>query len=75
MKLLSHLNSSDRDQLSVLRNDELPIQFLPEFADFSEAYYQEKLFIVFSERLEAYLPVKIQKRKTFQVRTNSPCTD
>jgi hypothetical protein len=67
MKLLSHLNSSDRDQLSVLSNDELPIQFLPEFADFWQSYYNQKLYIIFSERLEAFLPFRIQKTKSFRL--------
>ncbi|MEP7171199.1 MAG: peptidoglycan bridge formation glycyltransferase FemA/FemB family protein [Bacteroidota bacterium] len=67
MKLLSHLNSSDRDQLSALNNNELPIQFLPEFANFYQDFYQVQLNIVFSERLEAYIPFRIQKAKTFRL--------
>ncbi|MEO5570207.1 MAG: peptidoglycan bridge formation glycyltransferase FemA/FemB family protein [Bacteroidia bacterium] len=67
MKLLSHLHSSDRDQLSILASDELPIQFLPEFSEFYKEYYNEKLFIVFSSELEAYIPFRIYKSRTFNL--------
>jgi hypothetical protein len=67
MRLLSYFNSADRDHLSVLNNDGLPIQFLHEFADFYDAHYNEKIFIVFSERLEAYLPFRVQNSKTFKL--------
>ena len=67
MKVLSHINPPDREQLSVLCNNEFPIQFLPEFTSFSEDYFSEKLYIVYSERLEAYIPLKILRRKTFKL--------
>src|SRR6185436_11191548 len=67
MELLSHLNSSDRERLSVLNNDELPIQFLPGFTNFWNTNYEQQLYIVFSARLEAYMPFRMQVSKTFRV--------
>lgn len=57
MKLLTHLNSEDVELLSGLNNDS-PFQFLPELSTFYKEYSDEKVNIIFSEKLNAYMPIR-----------------
>jgi hypothetical protein len=66
MKLLCHLNSCDREQLAPLNNDEVPFQYLPEFTNFYNDYFHEKLQIVYSPELSAYLAMRLIKSKFFR---------
>lgn len=58
MQLLSHLNSSDQQHLSVF-TDESPFQFLPEFTEFNKDYFKSDLAIFYSRELDAYIPARI----------------
>lgn len=67
MILLNHLNSAHQEQLSVLATDEVPFQFLPEYTKFYKEYFSEEIYIIYSEELEAYLPIKLYKSKVFRL--------
>lgn len=58
MQILSHNNASHRQQLSVF-TDESPLQFLPAFRSFNEAYFRSTLSIFYSEKSASYIPVKL----------------
>jgi hypothetical protein len=65
MKLLNHFNINDKKYLKVI-NQEWPFQFLSEFSSFNLAYYAQPIFIVFDEKLNAFMPIKFYKFKLFQ---------
>jgi hypothetical protein len=58
MKLLSHHNPEDQEQLRDI-DDNFSFQFLREFSDFCRYYYHQSLFLLYSPEFDAYLPLRI----------------
>ncbi len=58
MKQLSWLNPKDSELLSGLNNNS-PFQFLPGFSKIYKEYSGEKVFLIYSENLKAFLPIRL----------------
>ena len=67
MRLLSHLNAQDWQQLIPFTSDEAPFQFLPEYTNFFNAYHNEPLYIVYSTRFDCYMPLRLYSLKMFKL--------
>ncbi len=65
MKVLSYLNVSDTNQLTELNSEELPFQFLKDFTHFYKNYFHENINMIYHERLDAYIPLRLNRAKLF----------
>lgn len=64
MQLYNHLEISHQHKLAAL-NDDSPFQFLPGFTMFYKHYMEDELSILYSENLDAFIPVRFFSSKLF----------
>ena len=65
MKVYSYFNKSDLE-IDRLFTDDSPLQFQRGFSLFYQRYHGNEVKILYSEKLNAYLPVRFYKLKVFQ---------
>jgi hypothetical protein len=64
MQIYNHLNITDQKYLQGL-NENSPFQFLPGFTMFHKHYEENTLNILYSEKLNAFIPVRFFSSKLF----------
>jgi peptidoglycan biosynthesis/recognition FemAB-like protein len=64
MELLNHLNPSDYRKLSAI-DDNWPYPFISEYTRFYKHYKNQDYYLIYDDKLDAYLPINIFKSKAF----------
>lgn len=64
MQVFNHLNIAHQNKLAALNADS-PFQFLPGFTMFYKHYMEDELNILYSENLNAFLPIRFFSSKLF----------